>query len=185
MLTKGLQPFNSSSAADSSSGQQATAAAAAATATAMATRAQFENSNEIGVFSKLTNSYALCSIGGSENFYSVFESELADHIPVVHTSIAGCRFVGRVCVGEEPGGESGVRPLLRCAASFAWSASLALVRVVCRGSGSAAKCYIPGVDVPYTSSPCEYLVRTLWYDTPLVVNRMFTARLVHFLHRIG
>lgn len=66
----------------------------------MATRAQFENSNEIGVFSKLTNSYALCSIGGSENFYSVFESELADHIPVVHTSIAGCRFVGRVCVGE-------------------------------------------------------------------------------------
>lgn len=76
----------------------------------MATRAQFENSNEIGVFSKLTNSYALCSIGGSENFYSVFESELADHIPVVHTSIAGCRFVGRVCVGEsawrsERGGE--------------------------------------------------------------------------------
>lgn len=67
----------------------------------MATRAQFENSNEIGVFSKLTNSYALCSIGGSENFYSVFESELADHIPVVHTSIAGCRFVGRVCVGEQ------------------------------------------------------------------------------------
>lgn len=69
----------------------------------MATRAQFENSNEIGVFSKLTNSYALCSIGGSENFYSVFESELADHIPVVHTSIAGCRFVGRVCVGESAG----------------------------------------------------------------------------------
>ncbi|CAN0292622.1 unnamed protein product [Pylaiella littoralis] len=69
----------------------------------MATRAQFENSNEIGVFSKLTNSYALCSIGGSENFYSVFESELADHIPVVHTSIAGCRFVGRVCVGNKRG----------------------------------------------------------------------------------
>lgn len=67
----------------------------------MATRAQFENSNDIGVFSKLTNSFALCAIGGSENFYSVFESELADHIPVVHTSIAGCRFIGRVCVGEE------------------------------------------------------------------------------------
>jgi len=66
----------------------------------MATRAQFENSNEIGVFSCLTNSYALCAIGGSENFYSVFEQELADHIPVVHTSIAGCRFVGRVTVGK-------------------------------------------------------------------------------------
>lgn len=67
----------------------------------MATRAQFENSNEIGVFSKLTNSFALCAIGGSENFYSVFEAELADHIPVVHASIAGCRFLGRVCVGTE------------------------------------------------------------------------------------
>ena len=61
--------------------------------------AQFENSNEVGVFSALTNTYALVAIGGSENFYSVFEQELADHIPVVHTSIAGCRFVGRVTVG--------------------------------------------------------------------------------------
>ena len=66
----------------------------------MATRAQFENSNEVGVFAKLTNTYALVSIGGSENFYSVFQQELADHIPVVHTSIAGCRFVGRATVGE-------------------------------------------------------------------------------------
>lgn len=65
----------------------------------MATRCQFENSNEIGVFANLTNSYALCAIGGSENFYSVFEQELADHIPVVHTSINGGRFVGRVTVG--------------------------------------------------------------------------------------
>ena len=67
----------------------------------MATRAQFENSNEIGVFSKLTNSFALCAIGGSENFYSIFEAELAEHIPVVHASIGGCRFVGRVCVGAK------------------------------------------------------------------------------------
>lgn len=66
----------------------------------MATRAQFENSNEIGVFSMLTNAYSLVAIGGSENFYSVFEQELADHIPVVHTSINGCRFVGRVAVGN-------------------------------------------------------------------------------------
>eukprot|EP00595_Chromulina_sp_UTEXLB2642_P000344 CAMPEP_0196762964 /NCGR_PEP_ID=MMETSP1095-20130614/3128_1 /TAXON_ID=96789 ORGANISM="Chromulina nebulosa, Strain UTEXLB2642" /NCGR_SAMPLE_ID=MMETSP1095 /ASSEMBLY_ACC=CAM_ASM_000446 /LENGTH=239 /DNA_ID=CAMNT_0042115137 /DNA_START=12 /DNA_END=728 /DNA_ORIENTATION=+ len=69
----------------------------------MATRAQFENSNDIGVFSNLTNSYALVAIGGSENFYSVFEQELSDHIPVVHTSIAGCRFVGRVTVGNRRG----------------------------------------------------------------------------------
>lgn len=69
----------------------------------MAFRAQFENSNEIGVFSNLTNGYALVAIGGSENFYSTFEQELADHIPVVHTSIAGCRFIGRVTVGNSRG----------------------------------------------------------------------------------
>ena len=69
----------------------------------MATRVAFENSNEIGVFSKLTNSYALVCQGGAENFYSVFESELADHVPVVHCSVAGGRFVGRVVAGNKNG----------------------------------------------------------------------------------
>jgi translation initiation factor 6 len=69
----------------------------------MATRCQFENSNEVGVFANVTNSYALCAIGGSENFYSVFESELGDHIPVIHTSIAGTRIIGRLCVGNKHG----------------------------------------------------------------------------------
>ena len=69
----------------------------------MATRTQFENSNEVGVFAKLTNAYAMIAIGGSENFYSVFEAELADHIPVFRASIAGCRIVGRLCVGNNKG----------------------------------------------------------------------------------
>jgi len=69
----------------------------------MANRVQFENNNEIGVFSKLTNAYCLVAIGGSENFYSVFEAELTDTIPVVHTSIAGCRIIGRMCVGNKNG----------------------------------------------------------------------------------
>lgn len=34
-----------------------------------------------GVFAQLTNAYAVIALGGAENFYSVFESELADHIP--------------------------------------------------------------------------------------------------------
>lgn len=34
-----------------------------------ATRCQFENSNDIGVFSKLTSAYCLVALGGSENFY--------------------------------------------------------------------------------------------------------------------
>jgi len=51
----------------------------------------------------LTNAYCLVTLGGSQNVYSVFEAELADHIPVVHCSIAGCRFVGRVTVGNKKG----------------------------------------------------------------------------------
>ncbi|KAF3930044.1 hypothetical protein ABW19_dt0202663 [Dactylella cylindrospora] len=69
----------------------------------MAVRAQFENSNEVGVFATLTNSYALVAIGGSENFYSVFEAELADVIPVVHTTIAGTRIIGRLSAGNRKG----------------------------------------------------------------------------------
>jgi len=69
----------------------------------MATRTSFENSNEVGVFAALTNAYCLTGIGGSENFFSVFESQLSDHIPVIHATIAGCRFVGRTTVGNRRG----------------------------------------------------------------------------------
>jgi translation initiation factor 6 len=69
----------------------------------MATRAAYENNNEVGVFSKLTNAYCLVAIGGSENFYSIFESELAEHIPVIHCSIAGTRIIGRLTAGNKNG----------------------------------------------------------------------------------
>lgn len=69
----------------------------------MANRVQFENSSEVGVFAKLTNSYCLTALGGSENFYATFEAELAEHIPVVHTSIGGTRILGRLCVGNRHG----------------------------------------------------------------------------------
>ncbi|SPQ95976.1 Eukaryotic translation initiation factor 6 [Plasmodiophora brassicae] len=69
----------------------------------MAIRVKFENSAEIGVFSKLTNGYCLVGIGASESFYSVFEAELADHVPVIHTAIAGCRIVGRLTAGNKNG----------------------------------------------------------------------------------
>jgi len=35
--------------------------------------------------------------------FSVFESELQDVIPVVYTSIAGCRIIGRMTVGNRHG----------------------------------------------------------------------------------
>jgi translation initiation factor 6 (eIF-6) len=52
------------------------------------------------VFAKLTNSYCLAAIQGSTNFYSAFEGELGDVIPIVHTSIGGTRIVGRLTAGE-------------------------------------------------------------------------------------
>jgi translation initiation factor 6 len=84
----------------------------------------YENSNEVGVFSRLTNSYCLVAQGSSSNFYrydhspsliwvvehvpiqfqlflfSVFESELAEVMPVIFTSIAGCRVIGRLTAGR-------------------------------------------------------------------------------------
>lgn len=55
--------------------------------------------NRIGVFSTLTNSYALVAIGGSENFYSVFEAELQDVMPICRTTVAGTRIIGRLTAG--------------------------------------------------------------------------------------
>ncbi|GMH39422.1 hypothetical protein BSKO_07320 [Bryopsis sp. KO-2023] len=69
----------------------------------MANRTIFENSNEVGVFANLTNAYCMVSLGGSQGFYSTFQAELAEHIPVFKTSIAGTRLVGRMTVGNRNG----------------------------------------------------------------------------------
>lgn len=69
----------------------------------MAVRAQFEGSNEVGVFAKLTNKYCLVALGASENFYSIFEQELADTIPVIHCTINGTRIIGRMVVANRHG----------------------------------------------------------------------------------
>jgi len=69
----------------------------------MAVRARYENSNEIGVYSRLANNYCMVGVGASENFYSVFEGELSDTIPVFHASIGGVAIVGTLCVGNRHG----------------------------------------------------------------------------------
>lgn len=69
----------------------------------MATRASFQNNSEVGVWSTLTNTYCLLGIGEEDNFFSLYESELAEQIPLVHASIAGCRVIGRMCVGNSRG----------------------------------------------------------------------------------
>jgi len=67
----------------------------------MATRVDFENSSEIGVFAKLTNTY--CLVAESKTFIKSFQSELGDHIPVIPTSIAASRPIGRLLVGNSKG----------------------------------------------------------------------------------
>ncbi|XP_066311008.1 eukaryotic translation initiation factor 6-like [Miscanthus floridulus] len=71
----------------------------------MASRVKFENSCEVGVFARLTNAYCLVPAGASEGFYrcGVLEGELAGAVPVVRTSVAGTRIVGRLCVGNKRG----------------------------------------------------------------------------------
>jgi len=56
----------------------------------MASRIDYENSSEVGVFVKLTNAYCLVA-DGNKTFMSALESELGEHIPVVATSIAQTR----------------------------------------------------------------------------------------------
>eukprot|EP01121_Diplochlamys_sp_Union-15-3_P010616 TRINITY_DN2996_c0_g1_i1.p1 TRINITY_DN2996_c0_g1~~TRINITY_DN2996_c0_g1_i1.p1 ORF type:complete len:244 (-),score=28.41 TRINITY_DN2996_c0_g1_i1:89-820(-) len=68
----------------------------------MAIRTQFENSSDVGVFAKLTNKYCLVAYGGSHHF-KTFENELSNHIPVVYSSLAGCRVIGRLCTGNKNG----------------------------------------------------------------------------------
>ena len=63
---------------------------------------QFENSSEVGVFSLLTSNYCLVP-EGNQNFLSVFEGELADSIPVIQTSFAETKIIGRLCAGNSKG----------------------------------------------------------------------------------
>lgn len=60
----------------------------------------YSQHRRVGVFSTLTNSYSLVAVGASENFYSVFEAELQDVIPICHCTIAGTRIVGRLTAGK-------------------------------------------------------------------------------------
>lgn len=74
----------------------------------MAVRASFENNCEIGCFAKLTNTYCLVAIGGSENFYRCVGRE---------SGPAGIVWVGggEKCLESGAAAEGGLRPLGSCA----------------------------------------------------------------------
>ena len=69
----------------------------------MAIRCDYENSNQIGTYSTLTNSYCLLGLSTSQNFYSVFEQELSSHIPLVNCLVAETSAVGSLTAGNKRG----------------------------------------------------------------------------------
>ena len=69
----------------------------------MVSRCKFQNSSEIGAYARLTNSFALLPFSTSENFFSVFEERLGEHIPVIHASVAGTALLGRLTCGNAKG----------------------------------------------------------------------------------
>eukprot|EP00963_Diacronema_lutheri_P013138 scaffold2293_cov333-Pavlova_lutheri.AAC.2 len=76
----------------------------------MAHRVQYENSNDVGVRARAkASTYACVEVGkkgrGADqgDGCSAFEGELGDYVPVVKTSVAGTRLVGRLCVGNKNG----------------------------------------------------------------------------------
>lgn len=66
-------------------------------------RCRYESSNDVGSYARLTNSYCLTGLGGSENFFSVFEAELSGHIPVVHSTVYNTKLVGVFTAGNRHG----------------------------------------------------------------------------------
>jgi translation initiation factor 6 len=69
----------------------------------MTQRNHYENSNEIGVFTRLTNSYMLCGTGAPDSFYSVYEASCGLYIPTITCTVAGTKIVGTMCVGNKRG----------------------------------------------------------------------------------
>ena len=59
------------------------------------------------MFATLTNKYGLVAYGKSEGFFSVFEQELADHIPVVKASIGAPAPPARRAPAARAGGRAG------------------------------------------------------------------------------
>ena len=66
----------------------------------MTERTHYEQSNDIGVTTWLTNGYCLAAAGAAENFYSLYDTTLAKHIPVIVTTIFGTKLVGTMTAGN-------------------------------------------------------------------------------------
>lgn len=70
----------------------------------MAQRVAYESSSDIGVFTVLTNKYAMVAPSGSMNYFSALEATLVPHnIPVIRTTVNSSIVIGRTTVGNRKG----------------------------------------------------------------------------------
>jgi len=69
----------------------------------MIIRFSFENSDDIGVFIKLTNSYCIVQYDISEKNLKFLQSEINHSCPILKTSILNSRCIGRLMIGNKNG----------------------------------------------------------------------------------
>lgn len=67
------------------------------------TKLNYQKSDQIGVFIKLTNSFCLIPQNVPENLYKVLKYELSNKIPIILSSIIGSKCVGRLVIGNKRG----------------------------------------------------------------------------------
>lgn len=67
----------------------------------MAHRIEFENSGEIGAYTRLTNKYCLIASSENRNYYSIFQENL--EIPIVETTLNNIKTIGSYCQGNKNG----------------------------------------------------------------------------------
>ncbi|TBU06964.1 translation initiation factor 6 [Hamiltosporidium magnivora] len=67
----------------------------------MSSRIDFEGSNEVGAFARLTNTYCITGRSLNKNFYNEIFDKV--NIPVIETTINGIKTVGSQCQGNKNG----------------------------------------------------------------------------------
>ena len=66
-------------------------------------RFNYENSNDIGVFIKLTNSYCIVPYDINEKCLRILQKELKKKIPIIKTTVIQSKCLGRLIIGNKKG----------------------------------------------------------------------------------
>jgi translation initiation factor 6 len=69
----------------------------------MVIKLDYERSNEIGVFMKLTNSFCIIPYNAPKKFFNILSTELGNRYPIVKTYICNTRCIGSLVIGNSKG----------------------------------------------------------------------------------